>query len=220
MKMPLANKPTDAHLYRDLPPNARVGIFGGTFDPIHLGHLILAEEARVQLKLDRVYLMPAGDPPHKQDRHITPVQHRICMAELATAASRHLWVSRLDADRPGPHYSLDTVRLLQVEMGPESAIFFLMGLDSLRNLPTWRNPEQLIREAKLVVLTRPSVDVNWAQLKRSLPEIQKHVILLKMPALEISSSVLRERLRAGVSVQFQIPHAVETYIAKHRLYSL
>lgn len=217
--MPLANNISDDEaVYGDLPPGARVGLFGGTFDPIHLGHLILAEEARHQLQLDRVYLMPAGDPPHKQDRLITPVAHRVQMAELATAESPSLWVSRIDADRPGPHYSIDALRLLRQAVGPGATIFFLMGMDSLRDLPHWHNAQALLAESTIVALTRPFVDVQWAKLEHCLPGIQKHVILLEMPALEIASSHLRERIRTGDSVHFQIPRAVEAYIAKHGLY--
>lgn len=225
--MPSANKqPGEAHApgdldhspYRDLPADAQVGLFGGTFDPIHLGHLILAEEARIQLNLDRIYLMPAGDPPHKQDRQITPVEHRIRMVELATAESPHLWVSRIDADREGPHYSVDTVRLLRKAIGPTSGIFFLMGLDSLRDLPTWQKPEELMAETTITALTRPFVDVTWTKLEHFLPGIRKHAILLEMPAIEIASSTLRKRIQSGVSVQFQVMRAVEAYIAKHQLY--
>lgn len=213
--MPLASD----HAYRDLPANARVGLLGGTFDPIHLGHLILAEEARLQLNLDRVFLLPAGEPPHKQGRPITPVEHRIHMVELATVESPHLWVSRIDADRPGPHYSIDTVRLLRQALNPGTEIFFLMGADSLRDLPNWYQPQELLAECTIAALTRPFVDVQWAKLEHTLPGIQKHVILLKMPALEIASTTLRERVRAGISIRFQTVRAVEAYIAKHGLYS-
>lgn len=200
------------------PPIARVGILGGTFDPIHLGHLILAEEARVQLNLDRVYLVPAGDPPHKQHQAVTPVEHRVRMVELAIAESVHLWVSRVDADRPGPHYSVDTVRLLAAELRTEVTLFFLIGLDSLRDLPTWHEAERLLDQCTLAVLPRPGVDVDWPALERALPGIQKRVMLLEMPAIEIASRNLRTRLQAGSSIHFQIPQIVEAYLTKHGLY--
>lgn len=204
--------------YRGLPTNARVGIFGGTFDPIHLGHLILAEEVRVQLQLDRVYLVPVGDPPHKQTQAVTPVEHRIRMVELATAHSIHLWVSRIDADRPAPHYSTDTLRLLQDEMGEEVELFFLLGMDSLRDLPTWHEPQWLLDHCRLAVVPRPGVTVPWQQLEHALPGIENRVILLDMPAIEIASRTLRERIRQGISVRFQVASAVEAYIEKYGLY--
>jgi nicotinate-nucleotide adenylyltransferase len=205
-------------LYGDLPANARIGVLGGTFDPIHLGHLILAEEARVQLRLDRLYLIPAGDPPHKRAQQVTPVEHRIRMVELATATAPALWVSRIDADRAGPHYSLDTLRLLRAAIGPAATIFFLMGWDSLRDFPTWHQPQALLHEATVVALTRPNVDIVWSELEAALPGLREQIKLLEMPALEISSRVLRQRLSQGVSVQFQVDSTVIAYIEKHQLY--
>lgn len=196
----------------------RIGIFGGTFDPIHIGHLILAEEARFQLNLDRVYLVPAGDPPHKQDRALTPISHRLLMAELATADMPELWVSRVDADRPGPHYTNDTVQLLQRQLGEDVQLYFLMGMDSLRDLPRWRQPQWLIQQCILVVLTRHDIAIDWEQLQMALPGIRERVILLDMPELEIASHVLRDRIHQGAPIVYQIPRSVELYIAKHGLY--
>jgi nicotinate-nucleotide adenylyltransferase len=206
------------HDARTLPIGARVGILGGTFDPIHLGHLILAEEARVQLALDRVYLVPAGAPPHKQDRQIAAAEHRICMAELATAAAPQLWVSRVDVDRPGPHYSLAMVRLLREAIGTPVELFFLMGLDSLRDLPTWQAPQELLDEVTIVAVTRPDIEIAWERLESTLPGLQNRVILLQMPALGIASSTLRQQIQRGRSIRFQVVPAVEAYIAKHGLY--
>jgi nicotinate-nucleotide adenylyltransferase len=196
----------------------RIGIFGGTFDPIHIGHLILAEEARYQLNLERVYLVPAGDPPHKQDRKVTPVSHRLMMAELATADMAGLWVSRVDADRPGPHYTNDSVRLLRQQFGDDAQLYFLMGMDSLRDLPTWRQPQWLIQQCTLVVLTRHDITIDWDQLEAALPGVQERVILLDMPELEIASHILRARIRKGAPITHQVPWLVECYIAKHALY--
>ncbi len=205
-------------LYRGLAATARVGILGGTFDPIHLGHLILAEEARMQLALERIYLVPAGAPPHKQDRAVTPVEQRVQMAELATMESEHLWVSRVDADRPGPHYSTTTVQLLRAELGEQRPLFFLMGLDSLQNLPSWHQPQWLIEHCNLAVLNRPGVEIDWAQLEQALPGIRNRVTLLDMPAIEIASSVLRSRVQRGQSIQFQVPAAIHRYLEKYQLY--
>ncbi len=198
--------------------SARVGLFGGTFDPIHIGHLILAEEARFRLSLDRVYLVPVGDPPHKQDRAITPIAHRLLMAELAVADTEALWVSRVDADRPGPHYTNATVQLLRQQVGADTELYFLMGMDSLRDLPTWRQPQWLIQACTPVVLTRHDIEIDWAHLEAALPGVRQRVILLDMPELEIASHTLRDRIRSGAPVAHQIPRMVEAYIAKHGLY--
>lgn len=196
----------------------RIGVFGGTFDPIHLGHLILAEEAKVQLKLDRIYLVPAGDPPHKQERKLTPVAHRICMAELAAAEVDYLWVSRVDADRAGPHYTVDMLHLLQQALGPTVELYFLMGMDSLRDLPTWRQPMWIVQNCKLVALSRHAVDLDWEEIERTLPGLRTQLILLDMPEIEIASHTIQERVRSGGAIRHQVPRAVEAYIRKQRLY--
>jgi nicotinate-nucleotide adenylyltransferase len=196
----------------------RVGVFGGTFDPIHIGHLILAEEAWFQLKLDFVYLTPAGDPPHKRDRGLSPVEHRIRMAKLACQGIDYLHVSRIDADRPGPHYTADMVRLLKHRLGDETDLFFLMGMDSLRDLPTWHEAAWLVHNCTLVALSRHDVALDWESLERSLPGIRQHVIILDMPELEIASHTIQERVRNGQPIRHQVPKTVEEYIYEHHLY--
>lgn len=196
----------------------RVGILGGTFDPIHIGHLILAEEAWFQLQLDRVYLAPAGDPPHKVGRQLAPVRNRLHMAELATADIDYIIVSSIDADRPGPHYTSDMVRLLQAEAGPNTEIYFLMGMDSLRDLPTWREAAWLVEHARLVALSRHDVKLNWDALEAALPGIRSRVIILDMPELEIASHVIQQRVRNGQPIRHMVPRSVEAYIHKHNLY--
>jgi nicotinate-nucleotide adenylyltransferase len=196
----------------------RIGILGGTFDPIHIGHLILAEEAWFQLKLDRVYLVPAGDPPHKQDRRLTPVEHRLQMAQLATADSEYIRVSRIDADRPGPHYTADMVRLVQERVGPTVETYFLMGLDSLRDLPNWYEARWLVDNCKVVALSRHDVELDWDYLNRALPGVQERVIILDMPELEIASHIIQRRVRNGQPIRYQVPRLVECYISEHQLY--
>lgn len=196
----------------------RVGIFGGTFDPIHIGHLILAEEAWFQLQLDRVYLAPAGDPPHKLGRQLAPVRDRLYMAELATADIDYVLVSSIDADRPGPHYTSDMVRLLQAEAGPNTELYFLMGMDSLRDLPTWHEAAWLVEHARLVALSRHDVKLNWEALEAALPGIRSRVIILDMPELEIASHVIQQRVRNGQPIRHMVPRSVEAYIQKHNLY--
>lgn len=200
------------------PGCARIGVFGGTFDPIHIGHLILAEEAWFQLKLDCIYIVPAGDPPHKQGVDLSPVQDRLRMCELATADIDYIQVSRLDADRPGPHYTSDMVRLLRKQVGPEAEIYFLMGMDSLRDLPTWHEAAWLVENCILVALSRHDVTLDWDDLEAALPGVHRHVIILDMPELEIASHVLRARVRRGEPIRHQVPKAVEEYIYAHGLY--
>ncbi len=195
-----------------------IGIFGGTFDPIHIGHLILAEEAWFQLKLDRIYIVPAGNPPHKQDRRLSPVEDRVRMAELATEDIDYIKVSRIDADRPGPHYTADMVRLVRERVGNGIEVYFLMGLDSLRDLPTWSEAAWLVENCRLVALNRHDVDLDWAALDAALPGLSERVIILDMPELEIASHKIQQRVRTGQPIRHQVPRAVEEYIYEHALY--
>ena len=196
----------------------RIGIFGGTFDPIHIGHLILAEEAWFQLQLDHVYLAPAGDPPHKLGRQLAPVRDRLFMAELAAADIDSLLVSSIDADRPGPHYTSDLVRLLQTEAGPDTEFYFLMGMDSLRDLPSWHEASWLVENARLLALSRHDVTLDWEALEAALPGVRSRVIILDMPELEIASHVIQQRVRNGQPIRHMVPRSVEAYIYKHNLY--
>jgi nicotinate-nucleotide adenylyltransferase len=196
----------------------RIGIFGGTFDPVHIGHLILAEEAWFQLALDCVYLVPAGDPPHKRDIRLSPVADRLRMCELAVAEGDHVQVSRIDADRPGPHYTSEMVRLVRQQVGAETALYFLMGMDSLRDLPTWHEAAWLVENCTLVALSRHDVTPDWAQLEMALPGVRDRVIILDMPELEIASNTLRARVRTGQPIRYQVPRLVEEYIYTHGLY--
>jgi nicotinate-nucleotide adenylyltransferase len=196
----------------------KIGVFGGTFDPIHIGHLILAEEAWFQLGLDGVYFAPAGDPPHKQDRRLTPIVHRITMCELATRDIDYITVSRIDADRPGPHYTADMVRLLSQQAGDNAQIFFLMGMDSLRDLPSWHEAAWLVENCRLVALSRHDVRLDWDALERALPGIRERVVILDMPELEIASNKIQQRVRNRQTIRHQVPRAVEEYIYANGLY--
>lgn len=196
----------------------RVGVLGGTFDPIHIGHLILAEEARDQLGLTVVYFVPAGDPPHKRDRRLAPVDDRLRMIELAVAGNPVFQASRVDADRPGPHYTLDMVRIFQERLPAGGELYFLMGYDSLAELPGWHRPADLLAACRLVALTRYNIPLNWALLESRLPGIQERVTLLDMPELEIASNHVQSRMRAGRSIRYLVPEAVREYIERQGLY--
>ncbi len=199
---------------------ARVAVLGGTFDPIHVGHLILAEQARDQLDLSEVYFVPAGDPPHKQDRQLAPAMERLALVQLAIAGNPAFRASRVDIDRPGPHYTVDMVRIFQGQLPPGGQLFFLMGYDSLAELPTWYEPAQLVSACHLVALTRHAVPLDWAALEKALPGIRQRVTLLDMPELEISSHDVQQRIRAGRSIRYLVPDAVGGYIREHALYAV
>ena len=202
-----------------LPPAVAVaGLLGGTFDPVHIGHLILAETARELLALDHVYFVPAGDPPHKRGAVIAQAQDRLAMLHLAIDDNPHFSISHIDLDRPGPHYSVDLVQLLQRQLGAGVELWFLMGLDSLIDLPTWHDPDRLRRLVRLAAATRPGYKVNWAPLEAVMPGLSREVTLLPMPGVSIASHNLRQKLEQGRSVRYQVPEAVRQYICGHGLY--
>ncbi len=194
-----------------------VGILGGTFDPPHIGHLILGEYAVEALDLDCLLYVPAADPPHKRDRRKTSVEHRLAMLRLALSDNRHFCLSRIDLDRPGPHYSLDMVRIAQAQY-PDAKLYFVMGGDSLRDLPTWNRPAELLTLCWFAVMERPGEDVDPHMHDAALPGLAQRVIILKTPVLEISSSEIISRLREGRSVRYLVPDSVLAYIARHELY--
>lgn len=196
----------------------RIGVMGGTFDPVHIGHLAAAEEARAQLGLEQVIFVPAGIPPHKMDEEVLPAKHRLAMVKLAISSNSHFTVSRVDIDRPGPSYTVDTIKLLRDELGAETEIYFIMGSDSLMELPTWHEPRQLIHLCRLAVMTRPGYNIDLESLDEVLPGISSRVQFIDMPHLAISSSDLQWRVREGLPIKYQVPQEVEEYIYAYSLY--
>ncbi len=196
----------------------RLGVFGGTFDPVHYGHLVAAEEVRYRLRLDKVLFVPAGMPPHKLDHDITPTRHRVAMLELAIASNPGFALSRVDIDRHGPCYTVDTLALLHEEYGPGAELFFLMGMDSLADILTWKDPERLIRLARIVVVGRPGFQADVDELDKVLPGAAERICIVDTPLMEVSSSDIRQRVREGAPIRYQVPEAVEAYIRAHRLY--
>lgn len=194
----------------------RIGILGGTFDPPHYGHLILAELAAEGLALDCVLFVPAADPPHKGALRAS-AEHRTAMVERAIAGNPRFALSRVDLDRPGPHYSVDMLRLLKVEH-PQAEFVFLLGGDSLRDLPTWSRPNELIALARLGVMRRPGSTPDLARLERDIPGIRARIDWIDAPRIEISASALARRVSAGLSIRYQTPDAVRAYIEEHHLY--
>lgn len=197
----------------------RVGLLGGTFDPIHIGHLIIAEEARVRLNLDKVLFIPARRSPHKLDEAPCALEHRMRMVELAVADNPYLDVCRLEAERPGPSYTVDTVESLRVAYGPGVDLFFIMGMDSLEGLSRWREPQRLISMVRIVAVGRAGCTVDLRALERELPGIGERLDLLPTLQIGISSTELRRRVREALPIRYQVPAAVEKYIVEHGLYS-
>ena len=196
----------------------RLGLFGGTFDPIHLGHLVLAEHCREACGLDRVWFVVAGAPPHKPGGR-TAVSQRLEMARIAVAGHPAFEVSEIEATRPGPHYSVETLRAVRRER-PGDELFFLIGADSLVDLPQWREPEAIARLATVVVVNRPGIDVNPAD-PAALPDFGPGALPLKavtIPPIGIASHDLRRRRAEGRSIRYLVPRGVEAYIDAQGLY--
>jgi nicotinate-nucleotide adenylyltransferase len=205
----------------DLVTGRRVGILGGTFDPIHYGHLVAAEDCRAQLGLTEVLFVPAGHPPHKRNQQITPVANRLAMAELAIVDNPHFRLSRVDVDRPGPSYSVDMVQALQAELGPESQLFFILGRDSLLDLPTWHEPDRLAQLCQLVAVTRPGYPpLDLTQLNSVIPNARERIISLEVPELNLASSDIRRRVAEGRPIRYLVPESVRRYIKESGLYHL
>ncbi len=196
----------------------KIGVFGGTFDPIHIGHLVLAEEAWYELKLAKVLFVPAGDPPHKRGRRLTPGHHRARMVRLAIEDNPYFELDRTDLDRPGPHYAVDMIHLIKEKLGEGAEIYFLVGLDSLIDLPNWHRPRDLLASCHFVALSRYGYWLDWEELEVALPGIREKVHILDMPELEIASHVLQQRVREGKPIKYQVPKKVEEYILDNGLY--
>ena len=197
----------------------RLGIFGGTFDPVHYGHLLLAETCREQLKLDEVRFVPAATPPHKLHHKISDGEARADMLSLAVSGYPEFVVDRRELKRKGPSYTVDTLAEFAVEF-PVAELYFLAGADSLKDFLSWREPEHIIRLATLVACNRPGLPklqveqvANWVG-----PEIADRILTLQMPGTEISGSEMRDRVRDGRSLRFLTPRAVEAFVIEHGLY--
>jgi nicotinate-nucleotide adenylyltransferase len=194
----------------------RLGLFGGTFDPIHLGHLILAESCREACELDRVWFVVAGAPPHKPgDR--TSVADRIEMVRIAIAGNPAFEVSDLETRRPGPHYSVETLEEVHLQR-PEDELFFLIGADSLADLPQWRQPERIAALATLVVVDRPGVGLGLSSRWPDLGPSARPFRMVTIPPIGIASHDLRRRVAEGRSVRYQVPRGVQAYIEAQGLY--
>ena len=198
------------------PTAMRLGILGGTFDPIHFGHLFIAEEARISHSLDRTLFLPNGRPPHKEHDRLTAASHRLEMTRLATESNQYFLCSSIEADRTEVSYTVDALRTIQEEY-PGSELFYIAGVDAIAELMTWKQPEKVIELTKFLAVTRPGYDLEL--LKKRLPEtFLARIEILETDSPDISSSVIRARLNAGLAVRYLLPEVVLEYIVKHRLY--
>jgi len=196
----------------------RIGIFGGTFDPPHQGHLILASEAYHELKLDVLYWVLTPYPPHKKNNRIGELVHRVEMVHAAIIPDSRFTFSTVDMDRPGPHYSVDTVRLIG-EKNPDAELIYLMGGDSLRDLPTWRRARDLVKACHSIgVMRRPGAVVNTQSLEIAIPNVMHKVRFFESPLLEISSHEIRQRVADGRPFRYYLPETVYQIIENYHLY--
>ncbi|MBE3560412.1 MAG: nicotinate-nucleotide adenylyltransferase [Ktedonobacteraceae bacterium] len=200
----------------------RIGLIGGTFDPIHYGHLVVAEEVHAALQLDEMIFIPAGQPPHKKGKLYTPAHQRLAMLQLALATNPHFSISRIELDQPGPSYTAHTLRLLREQWGWGVDLFFVLGWDSLEELHKWHDPAGILSQlTALVAVGRPGYTEDQpyqAQLEARLPGITRRLLVVPTPQLAISSTDLRHRVASGRPIKYQLPEAVERYIIEHELY--
>jgi nicotinate-nucleotide adenylyltransferase len=196
----------------------RVGVMGGTFDPIHHGHLVAAEEARWQFGLDRVVFVPTGQPWQKP-AGVSDAEDRYLMTVIATASNPAFSVSRLEIDSPGPTYTVDTLRRLRSELSPDVRLFFVTGADAVLQILTWKDPDEVLALAELIAATRPGHDLaDLADLAEKVPAAAGRVHPMRIPALAISSTEIRARVAAGAPIQYLVPEGVARYIEKRGLY--
>jgi nicotinate-nucleotide adenylyltransferase len=206
--------------------NMKIGIMGGTFNPIHYGHLVTAEEALSQFKLDRVIFIPTGQPPHKTTCKLASPEDRYMMTVMATASNSHFFVSRIETERKGKSYTIDTLKELKFTYGESAAFYFITGADAILEILTWKNPEEIISMCKFIAATRPGYNLSRIEeLKKKLfginanPKATKDSIsIMEIPALAISSTDIRERIKTSRPIKYLLPESVCNYLLKNDLY--
>ncbi|MGI6201320.1 MAG: nicotinate-nucleotide adenylyltransferase [Christensenellales bacterium] len=196
----------------------RIGIMGGTFDPIHISHLFVAEQAWQAFSLDRVLFVPTGDPPHK--RHLADKFQRLRMVELAVAGHPAFEACPLEVERPGVTYTVDTMGALRAQYGPETVFFYIIGGDTLLDLTTWRESQRVMGMTRFIVLDRPGVDPETVrrEAQRLRQDCGADIRFFPCDRLDVSSTMVRRRVRAGLSVRYLVPDGVRDYICENRLY--
>ncbi len=196
-----------------------IGVLGGTYDPVHNGHLILAEEARARLNLAEIILIPAGQPQLKGARIISSAEHRLQMLRLAIADKPYIKLSVMEIERAGPSYTIDTISELRNKLGREDELFFILGWDSLAQLPEWRDAPRLIKMCYFVAAPRPGYPPpDLKALESPVPGISQQVMIMDRPEIDISASAIRDRVARGLSIRHLVPEPVNRYIRQHKLY--
>ncbi len=197
----------------------KTGVLGGTFDPVHLGHIGMAGAARDELGLSGVILVPAGRPMSRVNRGITTAEHRLAMLRLAVQGKPGLAVSTIEIERTGPTYTVDTLNALNRKYGAEAGIYFILGWDSLAQLPEWREPARLVKMCRLVAVPRPGCPrPDIEALEHDIPGITEKLIILEKPYIDISATMIKETVARGRSIDHLVPGLVAEYIKKHKLY--
>ncbi len=195
-----------------------IGIFGGTFDPPHLAHTVLAAEASDSLGLSEVLWVLTAQPPHKPDKPISAVEHRTAMVQIITADDEKFELSSADLEREPPHYTVGTISWLQERL-PEERFAYIMGMDSLRDLPTWHKPQEFVQLCDLIcVMRRQGTNADLNELEKQIPGLNEKLTFLDVPALEISGSEIRRRARAGEPYRYFLLPRIYTYVHSHKLY--
>jgi len=196
----------------------KIGLFGGTFDPLHLGHLMLAEAARETCDLQEVWFIPAWSPPQKQGHAISPPKHRLEMVRLGIAGHPQFRVSRIELERQGISYTVDTLRQV-AQAHPDDELFLLIGGDSLHDLPTWHQPREILELATVIAVNRGRTPADPEPVLKALGEkYRSRIVLNTMPGVDLSATEIRARVAAGQSIRYQTPRSVELYVSTHQLY--
>lgn len=199
----------------------KIGLMGGTFDPIHYGHLVLAEQVRTRFDLDMVYFIPVGIPPHKQEKRITDSRHRYFMTLLATITNPCFEISKIEIENNDISYTVNTIKKFKETVAKDSELYFITGADAIYELETWKNVKELLSLSNFIAASRPGIDEN--KLKEKIKCLNEkyngNIILTSVPALAISSTDIRERIKEGKSIKYIIPESVEYYIYKNNLYT-
>lgn len=197
----------------------RIGIMGGTFDPIHIGHLVTAEAVRVEYNLDEVIFVPAANPPHKIEANVTKAMHRYIMTAMATYSNPFFHVSAIEMERPGPSYTIDTIYEFKKKYNDNVDLFFITGADTIQEISTWDRIEELLGLCHFIAATRQGCKTTLEQIKQHFGELgDKKIHRLNTPELEISSTDIRDKVKNNISIKYLVPESVEKYIYKEKLY--
>jgi len=199
----------------------KIGIMGGTFDPIHYGHLVTAEAVRAEFQLDKVIFVPAGNPPHKVKRNVTDKKHRYLMTILATVTNPHFEVSAIEIEREGYTYTIDTIREFKRIYGEKAELYFITGADAIMEIFTWKSADELLKLCVFVAATRPGFEKSLVdqKLEETKNIYGKQIYKVTVPSLAISSTDIRERVLEGRPIKYLLPESVERYIQKYKIYT-